>query len=70
MPNVQPRSYRCHYTPKDRDGFPVPSETGVLPYLQLQARDAEEAQRLAFNATGCSISHVERIEAAAAPALA
>lgn len=57
-----PRSYRCHYTPKDRDGWPVPSDTGVLPFVQVQATDAEAAQRAAYALTGCSINSVERIE--------
>jgi len=56
------RSYRCHYTPKDRDGWPVPCETGVLPFVQVQATDAEAAQRAAYALTGCSIDTVERIE--------
>lgn len=60
------RSYRCHYTPLDRDGFPVPSESGVLPFIQLQADDAEQAQRLARSLTGCPICEVQRLEGAAA----
>lgn len=60
------RSYRCHYTPTDRDGYPVPSESGVLPFVQLQANDAEQAQRLARALTGCPISEVQRLEGVAA----
>ncbi len=60
------RSYRCHYTPKDRDGWPVPSDTGVLPFVQVQARNAEDAQVLAWTLTGCAINSVERLEPAGA----
>ena len=56
------RPYRAYYTPKDRDGWPVPCETGVLPFVQLRARDAEHAQRAAFHLTGCSIDNVERLD--------
>lgn len=56
------RSYRCHYTPLDRDGFPVPSESGVLPFIQLKAEDAEQAQRLARSLTGCPIAEVQRLD--------
>ena len=59
------RSYRCHYHPKDRDGYPTPCDSGVLPFVQIRARDAENAQRIAHQITGCSISSVERLEAAA-----
>ena len=56
------RSYRCHYTPTDRDGFPVPTETGILPFVQVQAAGAEAAQRAAHSVTGCPISEVQRLE--------
>ena len=56
------RSYRCHYTPLDRDGFPAPSETGVLPFVQVQATDAEAAQRIAYALKCCPIANVERLE--------
>lgn len=59
------RSYRCSYTPLDRDGFPVPCESGVLPFVQLQANDAEQAQRLAHALTGCPIDEVQRLEGVA-----
>lgn len=59
------RSYRCYYTPKDVNGYPVATDTGVLPFVQIQAPDAEVAQRAAYNTTGCPISNVERIEVAA-----
>ena len=56
------RSYRCHYHPKDRDGYPAPCDSGVLPFVQIRACDAESAQRIAHQLTGCSISSVERLE--------
>jgi hypothetical protein len=56
------RSYRCTYTPLDRDGFPVPCDTGVLPFVQVKAGDAEEAQRAAHALTGCPVTEVQRIE--------
>jgi hypothetical protein len=60
------RSYRCHYHPKDRNGFPAACDTGVLPFVQVKARDAEHAQRVAHDLTGCSISNVERLDEVAA----
>ena len=60
------RSYRCHYTPTDWDGIPVTSESGVLPFVQLKAPDAEQAQRFAHAVTGCPINEVERLEGASA----
>ena len=57
---------RCHYHPKDRNGFPAASDTGVLPFVQVKARDAEHAQRVAHQLTGCSISNVERLDEVAA----
>ena len=59
------RSYRCSYHPKDFNGHPAPSEAGVLPFIQLKARDAEDALRKAHAVTGCPVSHVERLEVAA-----
>ena len=56
------RSYRCHYHPKDRNGYPAACDTGVLPFVQVKARDAEHAQRVAHDLTGCSISNVERLD--------
>lgn len=59
------RTYRCHYTPLDRDGAPVASESGVLPFVQVRAADAESARIAAYTRTGgCPIVEVERLEAA------
>jgi len=55
LPN---RSYRCYYHPRPD----APAETGVLPFVQLQAAGAEAAQRLAFATTGRPIDSVERID--------
>lgn len=59
------RSYRCFFTPLDRDGLPVLSESGVQPFVQVKANDAEHAQRAAHHTVGCPISDVQRIEVAA-----
>lgn len=56
------RSYRCSYHPQSPSGAPAPADTGVLPFVQLKARNAEDAQRKAFHLTGCPISAVERLE--------
>lgn len=54
--------YRCTYHPNDRDGYPVHADTGVLPWVQVQAANAEAAQRAAHALTGCAIAEVQRIE--------
>ena len=58
------RHYRCSYTPLDRNRVPQTNDTGVLPTLQVQARNAEDAQRLAYATIGCPIVGVERLEGA------
>lgn len=60
------RSYRCSYHPTDSAGFASISETGVLPFVQLRAAGAEEAQRLAHHITGCAISDVQRLDQSSA----
>lgn len=60
------RSYRCNYHPKGPSGYPVPADTGVLPFVQLKAPNAEAAQRAAHHVTGCAIDSVERVEGGAA----
>ena len=60
------RSYRCTYHPKGPAGYPVPSDTGVLPFVQVKAANAEAAQRAAHAVTGCAIANVERLEGGAA----
>lgn len=63
MQTSQPaRSYRATYHPKDQNGYPVASESGVLPSIRLQAPNAEAAALLAGVATGCVVANVERIE--------
>ena len=56
------RRYRAFYAPKDGGGYPVPTDSGVLPFVQIQASDAESAQRAAFALTGCSIAEVQRLD--------
>ena len=60
------RSYRCTYHPKGPGGYPVQSDTGVLPFVQVKATNAEHAQRAAHAVTGCAIASVERLEGGAA----
>lgn len=65
--SIQPsRSYRCSYHPKDRHGVPEFTDTGVLPFVQLKAVNAEDAQRKAQAVTGCAVVGVERLEGGAA----
>ena len=59
------RSYRCAYHPVDGFGTPVSADTGVLPFVQIKAADAEDAQRKAHHVTGCPIDNVAHIEAVA-----
>jgi hypothetical protein len=59
---TETRSYRCSYHPKDFNGYPVAADSGVLPFIQVKARNAEHAQRAAFALTGCVVSGVERQE--------
>lgn len=60
---TEARSYRATYHHKDTNGYPVPSDSGVLPSIRLQAPNAEAAALLAGATTGCVIANVERIEA-------
>lgn len=62
MAKASGRSYRCYYTPRDRFGNPVASESGILPFVQVRAGNAEHAQRAAHHVTGCPVANVERIE--------
>jgi hypothetical protein len=62
MPTPSTRSYRCHYTPLDGSGFPVPSDSGLQPFVQVKTDNAEHALRAAFATVGCPISHVERLD--------
>ncbi len=56
------RSYRCSYHPKDLNGHPIASDSGILPTVQVKAANAEHAQRAAQTVTGCAVCAVERIE--------
>lgn len=56
------RSYRCTYTPLDRDGWPVASESGVLPSVRVQAASAEQARIAAHAVVRCPICDVERLD--------
>lgn len=63
MQTAAPTSpYRAFYTPLDKNGWPVATENGVLPFVRLQATSAEHAIRAAQHATGCPIDSVERLD--------
>lgn len=57
------RTYRAAYHPKDQNGHPVASETGVLRSIEVQAVNAEAALLQAGALTGCVIAGVERLDA-------
>lgn len=54
--------YRCYYTPVDGLGFPALNDAGVLPFVQLQAADAESALRAAHHVTGCPVTDAVRLD--------
>jgi hypothetical protein len=54
--------YRCTFHPQTTDGYAVQSESGVLPYRDVEAVDAEAAARLAHQRTGCAIVETMRLE--------
>lgn len=60
------RPYRAYYVPLDSYGHPVGAETGILPFVQVQATGAEHAHRAAHHVTGCPIDRVERQDSVAA----
>ncbi|KRB18633.1 hypothetical protein ASE08_05205 [Rhizobacter sp. Root16D2] len=65
MQKASTRSYRCSYHPLE-GAFAALCDSGVLPFVQVQAQNAEEAQRLAYHITGCAISDVQRLDQSAA----
>lgn len=62
MQITETRKYRAYYVPLDQYRAPVASESGVLPFVQLKATNAEAAHRSAHAVTGCPIDRVERLE--------
>lgn len=54
--------YRCYYTPQTAEGWVVPSESGVLPFIDVDATDAEHAMRQAHHAKSAPISEVVRLD--------
>ena len=68
MANASPasRSYRCFFSPKGLNGYPVATDSGILPFVQVRATDAEAARRAAHHVTGCPVSNVERLDEVAA----
>lgn len=59
---TEKRTYRCSYHPKTLSGAPIVSDSGVLPQVQIKARDAAQAAELARAVTGCAIAEVTRID--------
>lgn len=59
------RSYRCTYHPQADEGCLAPTSSGVWAYVEVKASDSRAAQRKAHAVTGCPVSQVERMEAAA-----
>ncbi|SIR00551.1 hypothetical protein [Pseudacidovorax sp. RU35E] len=55
-------TYRCFYAPLDKLGSPTMAEAGVLPFVQLQATNAEDALRKAHHVTGCPVTEAQRLE--------
>lgn len=56
------RRYRCCYTPRDAFGHVNPSDTGVAPFVQFLAANAEQALDIAQQVTGCPVIDATRIE--------
>jgi hypothetical protein len=54
-------SYRAYLRPAGTD-----ADTGVLPFIQLKAVNAEHALRVAHAVTGAPVDSVERLDSVAA----
>lgn len=54
-PAPDTHSYRCFYEP-------APSESGLLPHVDLDAADGSAALEAAHTKTGHPIARVERLE--------
>ena len=52
----QARSYRCYYCPLSKLGIPIQADSGVLPFVQLRAANAEITQRHAATAPAPAIA--------------
>lgn len=64
-----PHNYRCYYAPTGPFGFVATPDNGILPFVDLQAPDAETAQRKAFALKSAPIVEAFRLDPApAAPA--
>lgn len=59
---TEKQRYRCSYTPLTIDGFVIASESGVLPYVDVTAVDAEAAARAAYLAKNAPITEVMRLD--------
>ena len=56
------RSYRCFFVPRDGFGRLAPPDTGIHPFVQLKAANAEAALTSAQHITGCPVIEAVRIE--------
>jgi len=61
------RRYRCEFAPATPEGLAHPLDAGILPFVEVEAHNAEAAQRLAHLKTGKPIVGAMRIEALPAP---
>lgn len=62
MDQVNTRSYRCSYFPKDKQGIAQPCDTGALPSIRVQAVNANQAELLAGATVNGLVACVERID--------
>jgi hypothetical protein len=56
------RRYRCQFAPATPEGLAHPIDAGILPFVDVDAPDAESAQRQAHIKTGKPIVDATRIE--------
>lgn len=62
MRNPTRQLYRCNFRPLTLDGFPTSCESGIEPFVDVEAANAEEASRRAYALKGCPITEVTRLE--------
>ena len=62
MRNPTQQLYRCSFHPLTIDGLPVSCESGIEPYVDVEAPNAEEASRRAYALKACPITEVTRLE--------
>lgn len=62
MAKREPQRYRCYHTEKTTFGEHVVSDTGVNPFVDVDATSGEEAARIAHKQTGCPIAETIRLD--------